>query len=424
MVDDAWQTRIPQGWIRYPDGTIGPPNQPSPIDQAWQTRIPAPGQVPTPGGGMTSGSGPSGTMLPGSGVLPRSANAGAPTMGYPAMGGASLNTTGPQIFPPNSRPIAPNKQVGRFTGGTSTENAPRGGFNINDWWKADPNATFEAGKPMGNAAAGGSFPNIPLSGAAIIPSILAGTTVAGWKYGDPALQKMSVDPRLDAAGTGGFDVTQPLGAPQPTGAPSNGYRPEDDPSPGPAPNPFGAGMPRGSPPIPRAAAPPGAPSPAVTTAPAATAPGVTPPPINGRVNPASVNLGNNPWVMMSRPNANPGIGGGMLGGGSLGGARGTGGPPQMGMLDLSRLFGGGQPQQQQQAAPAGPAIGSPAPAVPPPRPRGALAPPTPGPMDPSIIAHQNMAGSGPMDPSIIARIRQMQQGYNGPDALSPIGVTQ
>jgi hypothetical protein len=39
----------------------------------------------------------------------------------------------------------------------------------------------------------------------------------------------------------------------------------------------------------------------------------------------------------------PGTGGGMLGGAlaSPAGPRGAGGPPQMGMLDLSGLFGGG-----------------------------------------------------------------------------------
>ncbi len=50
------------------------------------------------------------------------------------------------------------------------------------------------------------------------------------------------------------------------------------------------------------------------------------------------NLGNyGPFTTITRPNMNPGIGGGMLGGGSAGG-RGGGGPPQMTALDLSRLF--------------------------------------------------------------------------------------
>ena len=57
------------------------------------------------------------------------------------------------------------------------------------------------------------------------------------------------------------------------------------------------------------------------------------------------NLGNyGPFTTVSRPNANPGIGGGMLGGNSGmaniggGGARGAGGAPTMTALDLSRLF--------------------------------------------------------------------------------------
>jgi len=387
MVDDAWQTRIPQGWIRYPDGTIGPPNQ---VGSDWNAPYrPAPGVTipqspgaPTPGGGLTpTGAGSSGTMLPGSGVLPRSASAGAPTMGYPAMGGSSLNTTGPQVFPPNQRPIAPNKQVGRFTGGTSTDN------------------TFEAGKPMGAAAAGGAFPSW-LSGGNLNPWARAAITGAGVMAPTPTAN--------DAAPTNAW-FQRPSGV---GGMPGPQVT---NPTPGPAPP--GVGGPyvggQGAPPRPVASAPPGAPSPAPAAAPVAPPPGVTPPPINGRVNPASVNLGNNPWITASRPNMSP-----------QNSAQGRQGAPQMGMLDLSRLFGGGQPAAPA-AAPA-PAIGSPAPAVPPVRPRGALASPTPpsGPMDPSIIAHQNAAGAGPMDPSILAWSRRLQPGYNGPDALTPIGLTQ
>jgi hypothetical protein len=46
------------------------------------------------------------------------------------------------------------------------------------------------------------------------------------------------------------------------------------------------------------------------------------------------------FTTFDRPNMNPGTGGGMLGG-ALASPRGTGGPSQMGMLDLSGLFGGG-----------------------------------------------------------------------------------
>ena len=52
--------------------------------------------------------------------------------------------------------------------------------------------------------------------------------------------------------------------------------------------------------------------------------------------------GGSPFTTVDRPNANPGIGGGMLGGG-MNGPRGQGGAPVATALDLSRLFGGGQP---------------------------------------------------------------------------------
>ena len=66
--------------------------------------------------------------------------------------------------------------------------------------------------------------------------------------------------------------------------------------------------------------------------------------------PQAVNPG---WGVIDRPNANPGIGGGMLGG-PLGagnqGPRGNGGAPQMGAFNFASLFGGGQPAAA--AAPA------------------------------------------------------------------------
>ena len=52
--------------------------------------------------------------------------------------------------------------------------------------------------------------------------------------------------------------------------------------------------------------------------------------------------GGSPFTTVDRPNANPGIGGGMLGGG-MNSPRGQGGAPVATALDLSRLFGGGQP---------------------------------------------------------------------------------
>lgn len=59
------------------------------------------------------------------------------------------------------------------------------------------------------------------------------------------------------------------------------------------------------------------------------------------------------WGTFDRPNQNPGLGGGMMGG-ALAGGRGGGGPSQMGMLDLSGIFRGGQPAAPAAAAPAQP----------------------------------------------------------------------
>ena len=80
----------------------------------------------------------------------------------------------------------------------------------------------------------------------------------------------------------------------------------------------------------------------VTPTPITAYPTPTPPPRPRAAGPAAVkqqpNLGHyGAFVPITRPNMNPGTGGGMLGGGTAGG-RGGGGPPQMTALDLSRLF--------------------------------------------------------------------------------------
>lgn len=298
-----------------------------------------PAGAPVPGGG-TTGAGPSGGMLPGSGVIPRSASAGAPSLGYPALApGASLNTTGPQIIPPR-RGIAPNKQVGPFTGGTSTENA----WDPRSWFKANPNATFQAGSPMNG-------PGGPAAGAPGNPLSALGSGNPYWRGAIAGAGVMAPTP----AETGEL---QPKYWPNPNSGQGGIGSDANRPVMGAAGFPTTYAPPGQQPPVPTpgALAPPSRP---VTPTPVAAAPpSATPGPVNGRVNPASVNLGNNPWITGNRPNANPGIGGGMLGGGSIGGARGTGGPPQMGMLDLSQLFqhpavqAAMQQNQQQQAPPS------------------------------------------------------------------------
>ena len=100
------------------------------------------------------------------------------------------------------------------------------------------------------------------------------------------------------------------------------------------------------------------------------------------------------WGMIDRPNANPGIGGGMLGGAQTGGARGVSADPKMGAFDLSSLFN--HPAIAAAAA-AHPNVQAriPAPAsAPRTAPRSAIAAPTPTPAT---------GGPGPIDPSIIAQ---------------------
>lgn len=94
--------------------------------------------------------------------------------------------------------------------------------------------------------------------------------------------------------------------------------------------------------------PPGA-SPSTTVA-SAPRPAAIDPRMTGVVPPnATAQAPSNPFATLDyRPNANPGIGGGMLGG-ALASPRGQGGPNVSTALDLSGLFGGGRPAA---AAPA------------------------------------------------------------------------
>ena len=136
-IDDAWPSRLPQGWTTLPDGSVGPSGQ---VPDWLKQLIPSPGaeQPYGPGGAPISGAGPAGEM-PGGGLLGYNAvTPGAPSMGYPAQGG-------PQIFPPRNSTIPPMKSVGPFTGGTSTDSG----------W--DPRTWFKGGQPLDAAAAGGGF---------------------------------------------------------------------------------------------------------------------------------------------------------------------------------------------------------------------------------------------------------------------------
>jgi hypothetical protein len=286
----------------------------------------------------------------------------------PSPGGTTLNTTGPQIFPPENSTIPTNKSVGPFTGGTSTENAPGGGssFDPRNWFKADPNATFQEGQPMngpGGPAAGGGFNPLAMLGGGnpYWRGIIAGGGV------------LTPTP----AETGEFTPSEP-----------NFVRPD-------APMSGVHGLPAPSTP--------------------STPPYPPPRPANlggrvgqkTRINPGSVNLGhgvpgttmsqtpqpaaNSPFTTLDyRPNSGPN-------------ERNRGSPVGT-ALDLSGLFN--HPAVAAAAA-AHPAVQAHVAAQVNPRMRaqvpGALAS---GPMDPSIIARQRMAGPGVVDPSIVARQRQ------------------
>jgi hypothetical protein len=170
-IDDAWQTRLPQGWTQLPDGSYGPSSD---LPDWLKQLIPSPGAATPIAPGLPSGAGPQGYM-PGGGVMGRQAvTPGAPSMGFPAQGG-------PDIFGPRNSPIPPYKSVGPFTGGTSTENmpggapggAPGGGqsgggssWDPRSWFRANPGATFQQGQPMGPDVTGGGFnPLSALAGA-------------------------------------------------------------------------------------------------------------------------------------------------------------------------------------------------------------------------------------------------------------------
>ena len=262
----------------------------------------------------------------------------APRLTAPASGpppGVSLSgpggaaaPTGPDVVPPTNTPLRP---------GASPAIRP-GGYG-----------PATSGEPIPAGGGGGLFSRL----AGFLPSIFSPTAAgvaapaaiaaAGYKYGEPGRAKLTVDPRIDASGSGGFDVGQPLGSQNGPDASSPGagappaYRPEDSPSytdprtfpswptpPAPAPSAGGGGgigsdarFPVG-PPI------TGTPAPAV-------------PPPRPRVvraaGPAAVrqqpNLGaySGPFSPSYRPNADV-----------AGGARGRQSVPQMTTLDLSKLF--------------------------------------------------------------------------------------
>src|SRR4029077_19505762 len=139
MVDEAWRTRIPPGWTQFPDGSIGTPNS---IGSDWNAPYRQSGGMGYPTSGILP---PEAPGTPGQ-VSGRVGYPGIPTRTSPAMSSPMLGGPSPEIIPPENPTIPLNKSVGPFTGGTSTE----GSYwdQVRNWFKADPTATFEPGKPM------------------------------------------------------------------------------------------------------------------------------------------------------------------------------------------------------------------------------------------------------------------------------------
>jgi hypothetical protein len=198
-IDDAWQSRLPQGWTTLPDGSVGPSNG---LPDWLKQLIPSPGAATPNAPGLPSGAGPQG-LMPGGGALGYQATTpGAPSMGFPAQGG-------PQVMPPQNSTIPPNKSVGPFTGGTSTENA----WDPRSWFRANPGATFQQGQPMGPDVTGGAASFNPMS--------LLGSGNPAWRAAIAAGGVLSPTP----ADTGELKPSQAIGFH--SGHPDAGQTPYD-----------------------------------------------------------------------------------------------------------------------------------------------------------------------------------------------------
>ena len=326
---------IPQGWMQFPDGSIGPRNS---VGSDWNAPY---RNVPGVPGGPPAGVGPGGALpggaqLPGSvggGTYPYSSTTpGTPGMGFPAIESSlSGQPGGSEIIPPQNRTIPSGKQVGAWTNPfTEAHIDPTTG---QPEMLTGPDGIAERNRAAFNPASlirkGGFWPTL-------IESTLYPTPAETGEYNPPMITG-----RPDAP----WNTTH--GLPAPAAAPQRGM-PWPDTGVAPA---------GGTAPMP---ARPVTPTPATVYSPTAAAAAAAP--------------GRNPFTWEDRPNADV-----------AGGALSRGGPPKMSMLDLSGLFGGGQPAS---AAPA------------------ATQPRTKSKIPPTAQAEVPPQASGPMDPSIIARQRK------------------
>jgi hypothetical protein len=226
--------------------------------------------------------------------------------------GATLNSTGPDIMSPPRSNVGTGKEVGRWTNPfTEAHINPQTG---QPEYVGGPGATIGLGSPaaryipkwLGNRLAIAS---------ATAPAVMEGLTNWAHSGNVPSSAAFGGD-------TGGVPIADQTALTAPAPAPFvQPHRPVSHPYP----LPFESGFPTASP-----AAAPRMPPRTATPASAYATPGTTPGPVNGKINPASINLGRSPFTTIYRPNADPLH-------------PGMGGPPKTTALDLSHLFGGGQP---------------------------------------------------------------------------------
>ena len=281
------------------------------------------------------------------------------SLGTPGASGGAAAANTPNYTSPGQQPLRPGVSPAVRNGpGPSTDaDVNSGGGGIWDRLKGFAPSIF------GNPVAAGFAAPVALA-------------AAGYKYGEPGAKQLSVDPRIDAAGSGGFDVQQPLGQPAapvtpftgggiggdarfPTatmpgqggigsdanaplwgagGFPTTYGQPGQQP-PLPAGGPTGVNIPIGGGPGNAMQSPTG--TPAVGRSPRRTPAAAGPAAVAQQPNMGAYDP-NGRFVMIPRVNAPAGQSGG----------RGGGGGPMQTALNLSSLFGGGQPAAPAPAATA------------------------------------------------------------------------